>query len=88
MVKYTKEDIAEEARKWLAREVTRDNLTKKEWNAMKRRINRAGFKRPSSDYLASSIGVTKEEWKKRRNTIAREIYARQKKKKQNDQPVD
>ena len=88
MVKYTKEDVAEEARKWLAKEVTRSDLSKKEWNAMKRRINRAGFKRPSSDYLASSIGVTKQEWKKRRNTIARAIYARKKKAKQEIQPVD
>ena len=55
---------------------------------MKRRINRAGFKRPTTDYLASSIGGTKQEWKKKRNKIAREIYARKKKKKQQVQPVD
>ena len=88
MVKYTKEDVAEEGRKWLSREVTRDDFTKKEWNSMKRRINRAGFKRPNSHYLASLIGVTKQAWKKRRNKIAREIYARKKKKKQEIQPVD
>jgi hypothetical protein len=75
-MKYTKAQVEEQGRAWIAREVMRDSMTKNQWSAMKRRINRMGIKR--TNFLVSSKGLTKEECRIKRNAIARDRY-RQKK---------
>jgi len=78
MVRYTKAQIAEEAEKWLSGAVTQRHMTNKEWFAMKRRINRAGFKKLPTHYKASTKGISSDAWVKRRNELARNRYHQKK----------
>jgi hypothetical protein len=75
-MKYTKAEVEEQARKWINREVMRSSMTKNQWSAMKRRINRAGFKR--NNFLVSGKEFSKEECRIKRNQIARQRYQQKK----------
>ena len=56
MVRYTKAQVEEGARQWLSGAIKQSDMTTKEWFAMKRRINRAGFKKLPEHYKASTKG--------------------------------
>jgi NOL1/NOP2/fmu family ribosome biogenesis protein len=62
----TPDEIEQEFHDWAAGTVTKDAMSIKDWRAMKRRINRAGFKKSPDMYKLSKKGVTVGEWKAKR----------------------
>ena len=87
MVRYTKEQVQDEADKWLSGAIKQSDMTNKEWFAMKRRINRAGFKKLPKHYKASTKGISNEAWVKRRNELARNRYREKKNLQQEEHEV-
>jgi len=85
MVRYTTEQVQDEADKWLSGAIKKCDMTSKEWFAMKRRINRAGYKKLPQHYKASTKGISNEAWVKRRNELARNRYNEKKQQQQQEE---
>jgi diphthamide synthase (EF-2-diphthine--ammonia ligase) len=79
MVKYTYEDLQKEFESWRSGSIKRNEMTTKQWAAMKRRINRAGFKKVNTDYITSKKHCTRLEWLAKHAEYQRLRYAVKKK---------
>jgi hypothetical protein len=80
MVKYTQEQIKIEFEGWKYGSIKRDQMSSKQWYAMKRRINRAGFKKIHTDYVLSKKQCNRQEWLAKHALYQRTRYAAQKSK--------
>jgi diphthamide synthase (EF-2-diphthine--ammonia ligase) len=75
MVKYTFEDLEKEFELWRSGSMKRNEMTTKQYAAMKRRINRAGFKKVNTDYITSKKQCTRIEWLAKHAEYQRKRYA-------------
>jgi hypothetical protein len=78
MTKYTHEQIKQEFESWKSGSLKRDQMTSKQWRAMKRRINRAGLKKVHTDYVTSRKHCNRQEWLAKHALYQRIRYAAQK----------
>jgi hypothetical protein len=85
MVRYTQQQVQEEAKQWINGELNQKDMTPRQWMAMKRRINRAGIFKQPAQFKASSKGISNAEWNKRRNKLARDRYQEKREKQQQPQ---
>jgi hypothetical protein len=74
----TKDDIQRDFRKWCSGQITRHDMSKKDWNSFKRRINRLGLKKKPSDFITSQKDCTRVEWLQKKAAYQRARYAKQK----------
>jgi hypothetical protein len=78
MTKYSQEHIKHEFESWKNGSLKRNQMTSKQWCAMKRRINRAGFKKLHTDYLTSRKECNRAEWLVKHAKYQRTRYAAKK----------
>ena len=71
MTRYTREEVKKEFDDWVAGETRRDDMTLKQWRALKRRINRAGHKKTPEMFAASRKNTTQQEWIAKRKVYLR-----------------